>query len=90
MAITKDHIFVVVGRQQDEAGEPRGEVINLIVCSADSKSVRLFMAENEPKFSILSVLSLVTLEDTVKQVRAVIAGKDQSYRVVIDPILMMD
>jgi hypothetical protein len=88
MAITKEHVFMVSGRYRDDAGDPRGEVLCLVVCSLDTASVRLLMEQTEPNFAILSVLSLVHLEETVKKVRSVVSGKDTSWPVVVDPILM--
>lgn len=89
MAISKKNVFSVVGRYRDEAGEPRGDLVNLVVCSVDPAAVRLLMEQTAPNFAVLNVTGLVDMEEMVKKLLALVSGKDKSWQVVVDPVLIM-
>lgn len=88
MALLKQQVFLVSGRFLDEENEPRGPVGNIVVCSVDFKSVGLLLEQQEPRLHVLSITSLVMLEETAKKIKAVISGKDDCWKVVIAPELL--
>lgn len=90
MGVRKQNVFLVSGRIRDLDGDPRGAVTNLVVCSKDETAVRRLIGQHMPDFSILSVGALTVLEDRVKKVKAVLAGHDQSWKVLVDPVLQME
>jgi len=87
MAISKQNVFLVSGRRSVPGGDPRGEVINCLVCSVDDAAIRDLLEREVPDFRVLSITSLVNMESTVKKMKAVLAGADTSWQVLIDPML---
>lgn len=87
MAISKQNVFLVSGRRSVPGGDPRGEVINCLVCSTDDASIRDLLEREVPDFGVLSITSLMDMEATVKKMKAVLAGADTSWQVLIDPVL---
>lgn len=83
----KENVFLVSGRHCQEDGTPRGSVVNYVVCGVDDKAVRFLMKSTAPDFGIISLSSLVTLEERAKKVKAVLAGADNSWLVLVDPAL---
>lgn len=81
----KQNVFLVSGRRCDGNGLPHGEVINSVVCATHGDKVRGLIAQTNPEFSVLSVVSLATLEETVKKMKETLAGTDQRWEVLIDP-----
>lgn len=87
MAISKQNVFLVSGRRSVPGGDPRGEVINCLVCSTDDASIRDLLDREVADFRILSITGLVDMEATVKKMKSVLAGEDKSWQVLIDPVL---
>lgn len=88
MGISKQQVFLVSGRYRaDNSSEPRGSVVNLVVCSANEEGVRALIAEKAAEFMILSVTSLISLEETARKIKATLAGNDNEWVVVVDPLL---
>lgn len=81
----KQNVFLVSGRNCSADGSPRGNVVNYVVCGADDQSVRSFTGKEIPDFAIVSLTSLVLLEERVKKIKAVLARTDTSWSVLIDP-----
>ncbi len=87
MAVTKEQVFLVSGRVVTGGGMPRGPVINSVVCSTDDQAVRSLLEREAPGFSILAISSLVDLEESVKKVKAALAGNNPEWKVLVDPAL---
>lgn len=83
----KQNVFLVSGRACDANGLPHGAVVNSIVCATQSDKVRGLVAQVQPEFAVLSVVSLATLDDTVKKIKDCLAGTDRRWEVLIDPDL---
>lgn len=83
----KQNVFLVSGRQSISDGDPRGAVVNFLVCSVDDDAVRRFLEQTIPEFAIFSVTSLVMLEETARKIKAVLAGEDTCWQVLTDPVL---
>ena len=80
----KQNVFVVSGRMITD-GVPRGEVKTYIVCGDTEMLVKTYLAESFPQFYLITITSLLVLEDRVNKVRSVLSGKDQSWPILIDP-----
>ena len=81
----KENVFVVSGRPSDALGEPRGPVVNHVVCGVNEDSIRRLVAEKIPRFVIVSVVGLTVLEGAAKKVKNVLAGVDGSWSVFVEP-----
>lgn len=82
----KQNIFVVSGRMIID-GVPRGEIKTYLVCSDNEMSLKKYVGEYFPQFFIVTITSLVVLEERVAKVKAVLSGQDQSWPILIDPEL---
>ncbi|HJV75093.1 MAG TPA: hypothetical protein VJ654_12785 [Noviherbaspirillum sp.] len=83
----KQNVFLVSGRFCGKDGYPSGDVVNYVVCAEREGKVRGIVGKAAPDFSVLSVTSLVTLEESVKKVKACLAGTDKRWQVLVDPHL---
>lgn len=83
----KKNVFLVSGRYRGEDGNPRGGIIDCVVCGANDTSIRQYIEQSMPNFAITTVTSLLALEDRAKKIRAALAGEDGSWSVLIDPAL---
>lgn len=81
----RENVFLVAGRQGNADGDPRGEVLNHVVCGVDEESMRAYVAQVLPGFVVLSAINLLSLEQSVKKVKAVLAGEDASWLVFVEP-----
>lgn len=81
----KQDVFLVSGRFCGSDGNPRGDIINYVVCAVNMDKVRSVVATASPEFAVLSVTSLVILEATVQKIKASLSGTDLRWPVLIDP-----
>lgn len=81
----KDQVFVVSARKTDAAGAPLGPVFNSVVCaSSDQALVDLFTAF-APQACILGTTPLSALEESARRARDVLAGKDNTWALLVEP-----
>lgn len=83
----KKHVFVVGGRYRGADGVPRGDLIQVVACGVDEVSARKFVEKTMPNLSIATLTSLLALEAQAKKVKAVLAGQDLSWSVLVEPAL---
>lgn len=81
----KENIFMVSGRQADSAGVPQGAVITHLLCAEDDEAMQLFAKQALPGFVITSVVNLAVLDRTSQKIKSVLAGKDTSWSVFVQP-----
>lgn len=87
VVMRKKNVFLVSGRNCGEDGYPQGEMVNYVVCAVSEERVRRVVAVANSDFAVVSVTPLPVLEDTVKKVKAVLAGEDTRWSVLMDPEL---
>ena len=80
----KENVFLVSGRRCDAAGQARGPVVNHVVCGVNEESVRRLVAQEVPRFVIVSLIGLPVLEGAAKKVKNVLAGVDLSWSVFVE------
>ena len=78
------NVFLVSGRQCDASGEPRGGLVNHVLCALSEVSMRALAAQELPGFFITSVVSLAVLDRTAKKVKNVLSGADDSWNVFVE------
>lgn len=83
----KKNVFLVTGRYRDAAGDPRGDLVDAIVCGINEQSARAHMEETAPNIVIASFTSLVALENRAKKAIAVLAEEKPSWLVLVEPAL---
>lgn len=83
----KKNVFLVSGRYRGVDGNPRGVIVDGVVCGATDVSTRKFIEKTMPDFVITTFTSLLALEDRAKKIRAALAGEDGSWSVMVDPAL---
>lgn len=82
--VHKKNVFLVSGRRMIN-NEPRGSVVNCVVCGEDENAIRLLMAQQEPMYWIVSVNNLQAMENQVKQIKAILSGESTNWLLLVDP-----
>ncbi len=81
----KENVYLISGRQSAGGGDPRGPVMNHVVCASRPEAVTLLATAELPGFVITSTVSLLALEETVKKVKAALKQEDTDWRVLVEP-----
>lgn len=83
----KKNVFLVTGRYRDAEGNPRGDLIDAIVCGVDEQSAKAYLARTAPNFAITSFTGLLALEKRAKTAIEMLAEEKPSWLVMIEPAL---
>ncbi|KWW32389.1 MULTISPECIES: hypothetical protein [Cupriavidus] len=84
----KENVFLVTGRLSEGTAsgrEPRGELIQRIVCAANEPALHEFLEQSFPGFLVVGMVNLAALEDTARQIKAALAGTAGALPVFVDP-----
>ncbi len=84
----KENVFLVTGRLSEatvSGREPRGELIQRIVCAADEPALHAFLDKSFPGFLMVGMVNLAALEETARQIKVALAAPDGALPVFVDP-----
>lgn len=84
----KENVFLVTGRHSEvttSGREPRGELIQRIVCAADETALHEFLGRSFPGYVVVGVANLAALEETARQIKAALGTTTGSLPVYVDP-----
>lgn len=84
----KENVFLVTGRPSEATAsgrEPRGELIQRIVCAANESALHEFLESSFPGFLVVGMVNLAALEDTARQIKVALAGTAGALPVFVDP-----
>lgn len=86
MDIEKRFVHLVTGRVKLNQ-EKRGVLTNYLVCSLNSDNVRELIKKEKPNFEMISIVNVLVYEETLKNIRAVLAGDNVNWETLVDPEL---
>lgn len=84
----KENVFLVTGRSCEATAsgrEPRGELIQRVVCAANETTLHEFLEKSFPGFLVVGMVNLAALEDTARQIKGALAGTASTLQVFVDP-----
>lgn len=86
----KENVFLVTGRLAEATPtgrEPRGELLQRVVCAADEAALHEFLPKAFPGFVLVGVVNLAALEETSRQIKAALSGVGGAPQVFVDPAM---